>query len=73
MVLLLRNDAALAADRAGAEQAAARIFAITAELGQLYSGAAYRKEAARRSGQEIAAAAGLTAAMGAALVLALTG
>jgi hypothetical protein len=73
MILLLRNDAALQADRAGAEQAALRLQQITIELGQLKYGARHRDETARRNGQEIAAAAGLTAAMGAALVLALTG
>jgi hypothetical protein len=73
MVLLLRNDAAVQADRAGAEQAALRLQAITIELGQLRYGTTHRDEVARRNGQEIAAAAGLTSAMGAALVLALTG
>jgi hypothetical protein len=73
MILLLRNDAALHADRAGAEQAALRLQQITIELGQLKYGARHRDEMARRNGQEIAAAAGLTAAMGAALVLALAG
>jgi hypothetical protein len=73
MVILLRNDAALNADRAGAEQAAARLAAIAGELARLEAGAGPREDAARHGGEEIAAAAGLTATMGAALVLALTG
>ena len=73
MILLLRNEAALQSDRAGAEQADLRLHTITMELAQLRSGARHRDDMARRNGQEIAAAAGLTAAMGAALVLALTG
>jgi hypothetical protein len=73
MILLLRNDAAIQADRAGAEHAALRLQQITIELGQLKYGAQHRDDTARRNGQEIAAAAGLMSAMGAALVLALTG
>ena len=72
MVLLLRNDAAQTADRAGAEQALARMAAIAAELAQLQGGAKHRAAACRRSGHEIAASVGLIASMCAALVLALS-
>ena len=72
MVLLLRNDAAQTADRAGAEQALARMAAIAAELAQLQGGGKHRAAACRRSGQEIAASVGLIASMCAALVLALS-
>jgi hypothetical protein len=72
MVLLLRNDTAQAADRAGGEQARARLAAIAAELAQLQGGASQRAALYRRGGQEIAASAGLVASMCAALVMALS-
>jgi hypothetical protein len=72
MVLLLRNDTALATDRAGAEQAAQRMAAINAELSALRDGGKHRAAACRRTGHEIAASLGLIASMCAALVLALS-
>ncbi len=61
MLALVEDPPARASDLAGAVDARARLILIDAELAEIASGAPRRSAHAARVGQEIAAAAGLTA------------
>ncbi len=71
MVEILDNQAARAADRAGAEQARARLGALGAALAAISQDAPKRDEAARTLGHEVVTGAGLVVSLGAAIAMAL--
>jgi len=73
MLLLAKDDGARDADETGAAQAAARLTEIAAELARLEQGGPRRLAQAQRSGQDIAAALALVAALAGASALAVLG
>ncbi len=71
MVAILDDEAARAADKAGADRAAARLGLLQAELQRIGEEAPHRAQAAHMLGQEIVTGAGLLASLGAAVALAV--
>jgi hypothetical protein len=73
MLQLVQDEGARAADRTGAERAAARAAAITQHLAFLADSAAQRRTKAERLGHDISAGAGMLAMLGAAVAIGLSG
>jgi hypothetical protein len=71
MLQLAQDNAAQAADQAGAAQAAGRALAIARELAALAEGGSHRRTAAERLAYDVAAGAGLLAVLLAAVALGL--